>query len=96
VGAILNLSIAIKTTGMSIEIGDWLIKPLIAAASGVIVAPAAKMLSNSVFHTPIPVLFLSAAISGGLMVIMLLLLGVFELKDIGQMLPMNIDKYRKL
>jgi stage V sporulation protein B len=85
-----------KTTGMSIDVGDWLIKPLVAAISGVIAAPVAKMLVGIVIHTPGVVLLLSGAIAGALMITILILLGVFELKDIRQMLPMNIDKYRKL
>lgn len=96
VGSILNLRTAIKTTGMSIEIGDWLIKPLVAAISGAIAAPVAKMLAGAVFQSPIPVLIISGGITAGLMVAMLILMGVFELKDIRHMIPFNIDKYRKI
>jgi len=95
IGSILNLRATIKATGMSIEIGDWLIKPLIAALSGAIAAPVMKSLINSIIHSqPIAVL-VSGCIVGGIMVIMLVLMGVFELKDLKQMLPFHIEKYRK-
>jgi stage V sporulation protein B len=92
----LNLRTTIKTTGMAIEIGDWLIKPIIACVSGIILAPAVKMLTLSVVVSPVPVLFISAGITGMLMIVMLILLGVFDLKDIRHMLPLHIDKFRKL
>jgi len=92
----LNMRTTMKTTGMAIEIGDWFIKPLIACISGIIISPAVKMLTISVVVSPVPVLFISAGITGMLMVVMLILLGVFELKDIRHMLPLHIDKFRKL
>jgi len=92
----LNIHTTIKTTGMAIEIGDWLIKPLIACISGIVLAPAVKMLSLSIIVSPVPVLFISAGITGMLMIVMLILLGVFDLKDIRHMLPLHIDKFRKL
>jgi stage V sporulation protein B len=94
--AALNIRTTVKTTGMAIEIGDWLIKPLIACVSGIIIAPAVKMLTLSVVVSPVPVLFISAGITGMLMIVMLILLGVFDLKDIRHMLPLHIDKFRKL
>jgi stage V sporulation protein B len=96
VGAALNLRTTMKTTGMSIELGDWLVKPLVAAGAGVLAAPVAKMLASSIFNQQILVLMVSGVITGGLMVSILILLGVFDLKDIRQMLPVSIDKYRKL
>ncbi len=96
VGSLLNLRTTIKTTGMSIELGDWLVKPLIAAVSGIIAAPVAKMLAQAVFAQQTMVLLVSGVITGGLMAVILVLLGVFELKDLRQMLPLKIDKDRKL
>jgi len=96
VGAVLNLRTTVKTTGMAIEIGDWLVKPLVAAMSGVIAAPVIKYLVSSVVYAKVPELLLSAGITGGVMVAMLILMGVFELKDVFQMIPFDIDKYRKL
>ena len=95
-GSLLNLKAAAKTTGMSIEIGDWFIKPLIAAISGIIAAPVIKILSGYVLHSSIPIFFISAGVTGGLMVVMLILMGVFDLKDIRHMVPFHIDKYRKI
>ncbi len=96
VGSVLNMGTAIKTTGMSVEIGDWFIKPLLAAISGSIVAPLAKMLVGFVTLKAFFALFLSAGMTGGIMVGMLMLTGVFEWKDIRQMIPFHIDKYRKI
>ncbi|NLO39748.1 MAG: polysaccharide biosynthesis protein [Ruminiclostridium sp.] len=96
VGSLLNLRTTVKTTGMSIELGDWLVKPLIAAISGIIAAPVAKMLAQAVFAQQTMILLVSGAITGGLMAAILILLGVFELKDLRQMLPLKIDKDRKL
>jgi len=96
VGSMLNLRTTIKTTGMSIELGDWLLKPLIAAISGVISAPVIKMLAEAAIPQPTVALLVSGAATGGLMTIILFLLGVFELKDILQMLPLKIEKDRKL
>ncbi|MBP7175882.1 MAG: polysaccharide biosynthesis protein [Thermoclostridium sp.] len=96
VGSVLNLRTTVKTTGMSIELGDWFLKPLIAAISGVIAAPAAKMLAQAVFPQQTMVLLVSGFVTGGLMAVILILLGVFELKDLRQMLPLKIDKDRKL
>jgi len=96
IGTILNLRTTVKTTGMAIEIGDWLIKPLVAAMSGAIAAPVVKNLISLVVNSKISGLLLSAGMTGGIMVAMLILLGVFELKDILQMVPFDIDKHRKL
>lgn len=96
VGAILNMNTAIKTTGMSLEIGDWIIKPLVASISGIIAAPVIKIAVGSVFKSQMMILLLSAGFSGGLMVAMLILMGVFEIRDIRHMIPFNIDKYRKI
>lgn len=96
VGAILNMKTVTKTTGMSIEVGDWLIKPLVASISGILAAPVAKMVVGSIFQSHILTLFLSAGLTGGLMVALLILMGVFDFKDIRQMIPLSIDKYRKL
>ena len=95
IGSILNLRATIKATGMSIEIGDWLIKPLISALSGAIAAPVIKPLINSFIHLQPLAVLVSGCIVGGIMVIMLMLMGVFELKDLKQMLPFHIEKYRK-
>ena len=96
VGAILNMKTTIKTTGMSLDFGDWIIKPLVASISGIIAAPIVKMAIGSVFTSPLMTLNISAGISGGLMIAMMILMGVFEIKDIRHMVPFNIDKYRKL
>lgn len=96
VGSMLNLRTTVKTTGMSIELGDWFLKPSIAAVSGVVMAPVAKMLAQTIFHRPTMALLSSCAATGGLMALILILLGVFELKDILQMLPLKIEKDRKL
>lgn len=96
VGAALNLRTTVKTTGMPIEVGDWLIKPMVAAISGIIAAPVVKILFQSVFQQQTVALMMAGAATGGLMVILLILLGVFELKDILQMLPLKLDKDRKL
>ncbi len=96
VGSLLNLRTTIKTTGLSIEIGDWLVKPLIAAAAGVIAAPVVRLLAQTLFHQKTLALLAAGAVTGGLMAVILILLGVFELKDILQMLPLKIDKDRKL
>jgi len=96
VGAALNLNTAMKTTGMSIEFGDWIIKPLVASISGIIAAPAIKIAAGSVFEYKALVLLTSAGLCGGLMIAMLILMGVFEIKDIRHMIPFSIDKYRKL
>ena len=55
----LNLRTTIKTTGMAIEIGDWLIKPIIACVSGIILAPAVKMLTLSVVVSPVRYFYFS-------------------------------------
>lgn len=96
VGAILNLRTTVKTTGMSIEVGDWFLKPLIAAISGIIAAPVAKMLFQSVLHHQTIALLLAGAVTSGLMTALLILMGVFELRDILQMIPLKIEKDRKL
>ena len=95
-GAILNMNTTIKTTGMSLDFGDWIIKPLVASISGIIAAPIIKMVVALVFTSRVMVLIFSAGISGGLMVAMLILMGVFEIKDMRHMIPFNIDKYRKI
>lgn len=96
VGAVLNMNTAIKTTGMSLEIGDWIVKPLVASVSGIIAAPVIKMAAASIFKSQLPVLLISAGLCGGLMTAMFILMGVFEFKDIRHMIPFSIDKYRKL
>lgn len=96
IGSVLNLRTVVKTTGMSIEIGEWLVKPLIAAISGAISAPVVKLIVSSLIQAPVAVLLLSGAVTGAMMAAILILLGVFELRDICQMLPLHIDKYRKL
>lgn len=96
VGSVLNLHTTVKTTGMSLELGDWFVKPLVAAISGVIAAPAVKMLVHTICHQQTIALLLSGVVTGGLMSAILVSLGVFELKDILQMLPLKIDKDRKL
>ena len=96
VGAILNMNTVIKNTGMSLEVGDWIIKPLVASVSGIIAAPIIKIAIGSVFKSPMIILLLSTGLSGGLMIAMLILMGVFEIKDIRHMVPFSIDKYRKI
>lgn len=95
IGSVLSLRIVIKTTGMSLEIGDWLIKPLVAALSGAIVTPVIKTIINSVIQIQALKVVISAGTVGFLMVLMLMLMGVFELKDLKQVLPFHIEKYRK-
>jgi len=96
IGAVLNMNTTMKTTGMSIEIGDWVIKPLVASISGIIAAPAVKMAVGSFLKSQALALIMSAGICSGLMIAMLILMGVFEIRDIRHMVPFNIDKYRKL
>lgn len=95
VGAVLNLRTAMKTTGISIELGDWFIKPIIAALSGFIAGPVIKQLINTVIHIRSLAVVTSAGLAGTVMVAMLMLMGAFEFKDVKQMLPFHIDKYRK-
>lgn len=96
VGSVLNLRTAIKTTGMSLEIGDWVLKPLIAAISGAIAAPVIKSVIGSLVHIKPLMILSSISAVGGVMAVMLMLMGVFELKDLKHMLPFHIDKYRRL
>lgn len=96
VGAILNMGTVIKTTGMSLDVGDWIIKPMVASISGIIAAPIIKIAMGSVFKSPLLILFLSAGLAGGLIIAMLILMGVFEIKDIRHMIPFSIDKFRKI
>lgn len=96
VGSILNMNTVIKTTGMSLEVGEWIVKPLVASISGIIAAPVIKIIIGSVIESPILNLFFSAGITAGLMIAMLILMGVFEIKDIRHMIPFSIDKYRKI
>ncbi|AGC67061.1 stage V sporulation protein B [Thermoclostridium stercorarium subsp. stercorarium DSM 8532] len=95
-GAMLNMRTVIKTTGMSLEIGDWIIKPLVASISGIIAAPVIKMAVSSVLNSQLLILLVSAGICGGMMIAMLIFMGVFEIRDMRHMIPFNIDKYRKL
>jgi len=95
IGSILNLRTVIKTTGMSLEIGDWLIKPLIAALSGAIVAPVIKTLISSIVHPQALIVVMSASLVGCIMALILILMGVFEIKDLKHVLPFHIEKYRK-
>lgn len=95
-GAVLNLNTVIKTTGMSLEAGDWIIKPLIASVSGILAGPVIKSVIASVFKSSLVTLVLSGSLTAGLIIVMLILMGVFEIRDIRQMVPFNIDKYRKI
>ena len=91
VGAVLNLRTAMKTTGISIELGDWFIKPIIAALSGFIAGPVIKQLMNSIIHIKSLAVVTSAGLAGTVMVAMLMLMGGFEFKDVKQMLPFHIE-----
>ena len=95
-GSILQLRVATKTTGIFIDVGDWVIKPLVASISGIIAARTIKALIATVFQSQVLQLMFSGGITGSLMIGMLILMGVFEIKDIRHMIPFNIDKYRKL
>lgn len=95
-GSILQLRVATKTTGIFIDVGDWVIKPLVASISGIIAARTIKTLIATVFQSQVLQLMFSGGITGSLMIGMLILMGVFEIKDIRHMIPFNIDKYRKL
>jgi hypothetical protein len=81
---------------MSLEAGDWIIKPLIASVSGILAGPIIKSVIASVFKSSLVTLVLSGSLTAGLIIVMLILMGVFEIRDIRQMVPFNIDKYRKI
>lgn len=95
-GSILNLRVATKTTGISINVGEWIVKPLVASISGIIAARFIKMVVASVIQSQFIQLMFSGGLTALLMIGMLILMGVFELKDIRHMIPFNIDKFRKL
>ncbi|NLY17490.1 MAG: polysaccharide biosynthesis protein [Clostridiaceae bacterium] len=95
IGSVLNLRTATKTTGMSLEIGDWLIKPLIASLSGAIAAPVIKTVVSYAVNNQALFVVLSAGITGCIMLSILILTGVLEIKDLKQVLPFHIEKYRR-
>jgi hypothetical protein len=90
------LRVATKTTGISINVGEWIVKPLVASISGIIAARFIKMVVASVIQSQFIQLMFSGGLTALLMIGMLILMGVFELKDIRHMIPFNIDKFRKL